>query len=661
MIAAILAAAAPLAILLWLSGGVTIYAALGAMLVFAAVVLIAGALLLRLADAEDLPLAAAWVFGVFASTLAVYALVHWLHLLAATAFAVWSAAVLGCAFALRKRPVWRGGADRRQSLGLAFCAAATLMWCWEVAEVPQILARDQQLPAWIDYFVHGGAISHFGDPRAGRQSIHLVDFPAPFYHYASYLLPAAFAAPLDLPGLPLATSVWLPLGFFTMCAGAYALGSVLAGPTGGIAAIAALTLLPDASNYGLANGFLSFHWHLLAFPGAPYAVGIFLLAIALLQRWLAAGRRRPLAASACLAAGAALFRVHHFALGFPALLASAAMATRFARSRTLAFVSAAIIAFAGFVWAFYALTDSLPALELFLNAIHLYQEPTAYTGWYSSLLESYGRAVAVPVGMGLVIVACLGALVVLYPASVLVARRSGGLHAIDLVPVAFLGCYVLLLLTVPTMKWDATELTVRPFVLLYAVVAIWTFAGFARWCNAGGERRARRAWWALVLASCLGLVLLWPQIGRLGLQPKFQWGWRFYPHKLQAGVLQAGDFLRRNSVPGDVFAVRDLPLRWVATDVAIQLAALSGMPAYLGYVIAQTSDGGERGRVALERYDALREVDAAQDPDDAMRRLRKLGIQWYVSGAGQGPPWDPERTRAAFLDGRIAVYRTGWR
>src|SRR5207247_10669207 len=143
--------------------------------------------------------------------------------------------------------------------GLGLCAAATLAWCHDVAEVPQVLARDGLLPAWIDYFIHGGMISHFGDPRAARQSIYLVDFPAGAYHYASYLLPAAFAVPLDLPGLPLATSLWLPLGFFTMCAAAYALGSTLAGPAGGIAALGALTILPDASNYALRNGFLSFH------------------------------------------------------------------------------------------------------------------------------------------------------------------------------------------------------------------------------------------------------------------------------------------------------------------------------------------------------------------------------------------------------------------
>jgi hypothetical protein len=95
---------------------------------------------------------------------------------------------------------------------------------------------DQQafLPAWLDYFLHGGTISQFGDPRAADgSSIWLSGFPPHFYHYASYMIPASLAVPLDQPGLPLATSVWLPIGFLSLAAAAYALGYSLAGSAGG--------------------------------------------------------------------------------------------------------------------------------------------------------------------------------------------------------------------------------------------------------------------------------------------------------------------------------------------------------------------------------------------------------------------------------------------
>src|SRR5882724_1429639 len=656
MIVPIAMAAAPLAILLSLSGGVTIYAAFAVMLVFACCVMLAGRLLLSALRAEEIPLAGAWVLGVFASALVGYPFVVWAGLLAAHVLAAWGLVVLVWAFAWRGRFARSASTSQDEWTGLALCALATLAWCWDVAEAPRVLGRTGLFSAWIDYFIHGGVISQFGDPRAGRASIYLVDAPLQSYHYASYLLPAALALPLDLPGLPLATSLWLPLGFFTMCAGAFTLGRVLAGAPGGIAALAALTILPDPSNYALKNGFFSFHWHLLAFPGATYAVGIFLLAIAFLHRWLTAGGTRPLVAAFALGLGAALFRIHLFALGFAGLLASAVVATRLARQRTFTVLAVAIATFALFVWAFYALTDSLPALELFLTSVHEFQEPTAYTGWYATLLANYGAGFAVPVGLVLVVIAALGIFIVLYPVSVLDARRFGGLGAIALAPVAFIACYGLLMVTAPTNKWDATELTVRPFVLLYAVVAAWTFAGFARWCSAGGERRARRALWSLALISGLGLAWISPQTGRLGLQPKFQWGWRFYPRQVQPGIVEAGAFLRAHSVAGDVLAVQDLPMRWVATDAAIQLVSLSGAPAYLAYGIAQISEPGARKQLALERHAALQAVTTAPNMGDAVQRLGGLVVQWYVVSGSRGPRWDAERSRADFVAGEIAVY-----
>jgi len=654
-VSAALAIALPLSYLLWLSGAVSFPLALGGMLVLAFVVMGAGSLCLRAAGAGESPLAAAWVAGIFSSALAVYALVSLLHVRAAAGFFIWALSVLACRIAWRPRETVPVKLDARDLLGLALCAAATVAWCHEVAEVPQVLARERLLPAWIDYFIHGGVISQFGDPRAARQSIYLADFPIPFYHYASYMLPAAFAGALDLPGLPLATSMWLPVGFLTMCAGAYALGAALRGPAAGVAAVAALSLLPDPSNYGLRNGFLSFHWHVLALPGNTYAIGVILLAVALLQRWRDAGSPRLVAAALCLAAGSALFRVHLFAVGFPAVVAAAALQLRTVKAHRPLFVSAALVAFALFVAGFYAATDSVPALELFLPAIHELQEPTAYTGWYPALIETYGRAVAVPAGLLLMFVACLGIFAVLYPASVWIASRARALDAVGLAPLWMSVSYLLLMLAAPTMHWDSTELTVRPFVLVYAVVAAWTAASLAAWL---AERFPSRAWLAMLLMSCVGLLLIWPQTGKLGLLPKFQWGWRFYPHQVQPGVPEAATFLRRASAPGDVLAVEGLPLSWAPTDLGIQLTSMSGVPSYLAYAAAQVADPGERRNAAVQRHGQLARVAQAPDRAAALAELRKLGISWYVVAGEHGPSWDSMRRHAAFTAGRIAVYGT---
>lgn len=650
-LAATLVLAAPLAALLWLSGAVPLAMAFGAMTLFVFVVMSAGFLLLRATCAADMPAPAAWVFGIFATAIGVYALVASFQLLAATAFAIWAALVL----VLGMLPRWRTSGARRMHwndwLGLLLCAAATLIWCRELAQVPQFLWRDGLLTTWSDQFVHGSVISQFGDPRAaGRQAIELADFPIPLYHYASYMLPAAFAWPLDLPGLTLATSVWLPLGFLTLCAGAYALGAALEAPAGGAAALAALTLLPDAASYGLHNRLFGYYWYVLAVPGASYGVGVTLLSIAFLQRWGSARDPRALLASAWLIGGSVLIRMHVFALAFPAWLACAAMLTRLVQSRKLAFVGAAIVAFVLLVWTFYALSaDAVPALKLFLDVAHNQQEPTAYTGWYQGLLASYGPGVAIPAGVLLVIPACLGVFAVLYPVSVLLAHRSRGLKAIDLLPVVLIVCYLLLMITAPVPPHgDATEFTQRPFVVLYAVIAVWTVAGFASWLALQGGLRERRVRLALLLIAALSVM--WA----LRYTVK-DWRWAQVQEVTQ-GLPRAADFLRSHWRPGDILAVEGLKTGRVITDDAIQLVSLSGMPAYLTRPHIHIEGGGRRKEVALERHAALAAVAEEQSHAAALLRLRELGVQWYIVAGSTGPRWDPHRREAAFSAGLVAVY-----
>ena len=262
------------------------------------VVLLAGFLILRIANAGDMPAPMAWVLGVFASSIAVYALVAWFGILAASAFAIWAALVVTGALAIHD-PAQKQGLRVSEVVALALCALATLYWCWDIAGASQSYMQQEVLTTWTDQFAHAGVISQFGDPRAaGHGAIELAGMPRPPYHYGSYMLPAALAWPLDLPGLPLATAVWVPIGFLALCAGAYTLGSVLAGPAGGFAALGALTLVPDAASYGLYNRLFGFYWYVLAGPSASYAVAMCLVAFACLHRWHATRDARGVAIAA---------------------------------------------------------------------------------------------------------------------------------------------------------------------------------------------------------------------------------------------------------------------------------------------------------------------------------------------------------------------------
>ncbi len=642
-----------LAGLLWLSGAVSPAAALGTTALFAFVVSSAGFMLLRAAGVADMPACAAWVLGLFASAMAAYALTAAFHLLAASAFALWGGAVLLFAFVPAARPARAIRVSRADLLALLLGGAATVYWCGELAEVPAHLAREGVLTTWVDQFIHGGVISQFGDPRAaGRELIELADVPPAPYHFATYILPAAFAWALDVPGLPLATSLWTPLGFLTLCAGACALGSGLAGRAGGLAALAVLTLLPDGASYGLHNRLFGFYWYVVAVPGASYAVGMALLSITLLGRWIDTRDVRPLVASFALAVGLAAVKVQIFALLFPAWLIVVGLAVEAVRRRLGLALGAAIVAFAGFVWAFYAFVpDAVPALEQFLDITHNRQQPVAYRGLYGGLMAVYGPGVAVPVGVALVMLATYSMFAFFYPASVWLASRVRRLGPIDAMPLALSASYLLLILAAPLpAHGDATEFGQRPFVLLYAVAAIWTAAGFVRWIDTKGQWHERRVWLPLLVAAALGVIWALHNTVR-------DWRWNS-AYKVAEGLPAAAAFLRSQAVPGDVLAVQGLSPAPVTTDLAVQLVSMTGVPAYLARPFSRTMYGGRLAEVARQRYAALgllaRETDAAT----ALARLRRMGVRWYVvaESDGSGPRWDRERRAAVFVDRMVAVY-----
>lgn len=615
------------------------------------VVLLAGFLVLRIANAGDMPAPAAWVLGVFASSIAVYVLVAWFQILAATAFAVWAALVVGAALAVRD-PAQKQALRMSEVAALALCALATLYWCWDIAGASQSYMQDEVLTTWTDQFAHAGVISQFGDPRAaGHQAIELAGMPRPPYHYGSYMLPAALAWPLDLPGLPLATAVWVPIGFLALCAGAYTLGSVLAGAAGGFAALGALTLVPDAASYGLYNRLFGFYWYVLAGPSASYAVGICLVSFACLHRWHVTRDARLLAISAILVLGLAVMRVHIFLLAFPAWATSMVLCLRVPRERKLAILAIGCAMFALFVFGFYRyFPDGTRALDSFFDVAHNQQEPTTYTGIYAHLLARYGAGLAFTVGVLLVFPAGLGVFLLFYPLAVFAQQRERRLQATDCIVPAVAAWYVLLMVTAPIPgHGDSTEWTQRPFVLLYAVVAVWSAAGLASWLEAR-QWSARRMLWSLGAVAVLAVALALNYTVH-----DYRWS---ITTRAAHGLPAAAAFIREHWQPGDVLAAQGMKLGVVVTDTAVESVALTGIPAYLARPYVQFAREGRPGEVARERYGALIDVASESTAAAALARLRGLGVQWYVIAAPEGPGWDPERRDATFSEGTVAVYST---
>jgi hypothetical protein len=658
-----------LLIYLQLRSGIDAYLALAlASAALAYVTMATGRLLLVAARAPDADVCAAWTIGLLGICLGIYALTAAFPLSAATAFGIVAVVVLGLEISLARR---RHGPlpDWRASIGFALCVAFTAAWCNAPAGAYEVLRAEGMLPVWPDFFIHGGLISQFGDPRAvAHQSIYLADYPYAFYHYASYAAAAALAGMLDQPGLPTATAAWLPLGFLAMSAGAYALGERLAGAAGGLAALAAVVVLPDASSYGLRNGLFSFHWMVIAAPGATYALGAAFLSLVLLDRWITERSPGALVASALLAGSMLLFRAHIFLLYFPAWLATAIFccAAEHRRKALLATMPLAGVCIAGAATMVVAHLESTSlgywfhglALDGFLTHAHTAYEPTAYAGVYADLANKHGGGVAIAAGILLAFVAALGALIVLLPAAVAFARRRGVLRPIDAYPAFLAFCWLLLMLFAPVPgHGDPTELIHRPCVLLYAGAAIWTLCLALR-CLAGQAGEVTSRLWPTVL---VGALVALPAIitGAHGMaSPKFRWGQNEVAKRVEPGLVEAAAFLRKQARVGDIFAAGGLSAQYTEFDFPTRLCALTGIPAYLSRPYLEMIKDGPRKTLAGARLTALREVDRQADYTAAMDLLQRLRVQWYAVAGEKGPRWDPGRERAAFSAGTISLYAT---
>jgi hypothetical protein len=619
---------------------------------FAYVTLALGRLLAVAAGVRGDP-CSTWVLGLIVLCLAIYGLTLALPVTAGAAFGILAAAVLTAEIALRKPSPQT---DSRALTGFALAVALTAAWCFEPARAYEVVRTEGVLPLWSDYFFQGGLISQFGDVRAlGRGSIYLADHPPSFYHFASYGAAAAFARLLDQPGLPLAAAAWLPLGFLAMLAGGHALGERLAGSAGGIAALVALAILPDASNYGLQNGWFSFHWTLFAHAGATYALGAAFLSLAMLG-----GSGRTLAAGALLALSTLLFRVHIFVLLMPAWVAAAVYCYAVERQRKLGWLMLVVLAAGAGAASLMvgALADAGfwriragSAVVEFLWYVHTGHEPTAYTGVYADLSRMDEPGFLLVAGIALAFAAALGAFVLALPVAVIAAREKRALQPIDAACGYLVACWLLLMLFAPT-PWhgDPSDLIHRPFVLLYGACAIWTLC-------LGLRIVGKPLWLPLAAVSFLALPLIFATAGRMA-QPKFRWSEFDAAVRVPPGLVEAAQFMRSNSAAGDTFAAAGLKLTYATFDVSTQLCALSGVPAYLSRPHFETIKDAPRKALAMQRLAALQGIDNSAQYDAAMQALRALGVRCYVAAGGEGPRWDPARARAAFKSGTVALYRT---
>jgi hypothetical protein len=374
-------------------------------------------------------------------------------------------------------------------LMLLVCLAA-FIWSWQAMHaVPRLLASGR-FDAWVDYFIHAGEISQFADfgPLHGT-TIFASGAPLPLYHYGSYMFSAVLSGLAGVSALAAATSCWTPFGFILLGLAAAVLGGVLAGETGGFLAVAVLMLVPSASHYGLQNPFFDFHWLLQISSSGSYGIACAGLSVCALILWLRGRAFAALAWAAFFTLATFEFRVQVFA---PLALSNALiwlLAWRPARPwwRPALVLGGLLIVF-GCMFGLQRIQRAPHFFTAPHDPVHLLllmhgMLPNHYGVSYAHLAAtlSHGTglrsvidlAVVLGVGIFLLLGAAFGVLLPFYLAALLLRRRGGQRLIEDLIPLAGLLAYVMILVSFPSNPEEKLEFAHRPYVLVYALLAIW--------------------------------------------------------------------------------------------------------------------------------------------------------------------------------------------
>lgn len=523
---------------------------------------------------------------------------------------------------------------------------------------PQALLEGGPLPIWNDYYIHGVTITSFGSPYSMATDMEVAGMARGFYHYAAFMLPAALLPVTHGSGLQLATTVLMPLGLLVGGMGLYALGAALGGSRCALLALTAVICLPAYAGL-VESGWFDFYWLLLISPGSGYAIGVAAAAIAVLHSYFDKGNNRLLWLAGLLLCALVVVRAHMFLLLAPALVGAFALHQWPKYGRRIGFAAATTLLLA---CAALALSPPLRAQWLAFSQTDAYLAvATAWTQvWGLQVPLNAGGLARVAVQILIILVSVLGWYSLWYPASLALKGRRGLLEPIDwLVPLMALSFVLLILFAPPAGNGDVGEYKHRHFLLLFALVVVFTVANtWKLWLPRKLPSPAVTAFaCAIVLAATA-----WALGDTNPAAPNFkamEWTRAFHLQRLRPGVLQMGGYLGAHSEPGDVFAIDAASIGATANAPVIELIALSGVPAYVARPELRARISSCIKAEVEHRVTVLASLAQAQDRQAAANIMRDNGIRWYLTFDDKPPTWDPDLHFVSLRADGIALYDNG--
>lgn len=422
---------------------------------------------------------------------------------------------------------------------------------------------------WSDHFVHASIIQRlYGCSRLGvlQEFAMMAGIPAPLYHYGSYMIPSIFRAVSDIPAITISTAFWLPLGAILSGLGAFVLGNSLWGRREGIACALVIVLLPDPFMYGFGLGYFSYHF--LGQTGAAlyYAEAIATVGLSLIGGGITTGKKSHVIAGLIPILTLVFFKAHVFVVVFPAaclwIIVFFPCFSKTQRALGILFLvtGCGIAVSLGTSLGFISIGE--PWVLEFFRGVFSGASPNdpCLFSWIFGLTQTSTTLLDdLVVGTILLWLATLGPLLLIGMALVLHLAAEKLLDFRDALPFLCLLIWTMLVLVMPANQYgNLDEFHHRPFHVVYYIFAIWLvgrssnllFEKLDDWKN---EFMAPGSVLGLLLSLTAVLLLVVPwYFGKtvLNIGPCAT---RHQNFQIDRGLLDAAEFIRSNSNPGDIF------------------------------------------------------------------------------------------------------------
>jgi hypothetical protein len=522
---------------------------------------------------------------------------------------------------------------------VALCVAATTLWCQDSIHPRAEQGDLVSFKPWIDGFYHAVHIRIFAASHgaASIEDWRLLGVFARPYHYGIYLLPAFIKQASGLDSYSAFAGVLAPSGVFFTGLAAYAFFGSLWGAWPGVAAAAALLLLPDGAQQGMQNPFMSYHWLTQISPSATYGLALLAVAWLFVIKGSVQGSRAQLFTGWTFAALVLVYKLHYvFANALLLLLVPAIFfATRLGPRRRALWIVAAC----GAYWAAVVLAQQVPGVPLIRfdgscvgEVLRLVQSFAIHGALRDYVVLHMGAEVSkaknLLFGIPYIGFATLGlALPALLALVILRWRRQPLLYVIF--PVLLLGNFLSMFfgLALDFSSSTPDEISHRPLIIVYFFALGW-LGGSGGSMLFESARLGKVARPALLVAASLLLVVpahFGPGVQRIWAMPAHS------PVRLPLALVRVAEYMRANGPREDVFQHSQF-------DRIYAFGALSERRTFVSHTMIRMPF---RSEMVEARTNAIDLFMALDNQKAIFARARAFGFRWFVLERGERVNWPP--------------------